>query len=560
MMNNNKENEKQNGSSATQQEQHNEDSIIDFYLALLASKKGFPQKYNEPKPIFSKIGVPIFLGNNFVAPTLKELLLWIEDKGVRIGMSHLPYQGYRGDIVKNINKSPKYESLAIYHKHERVAIYKSLEYALNSLPSEPLVISKIDIASLIVACDTKEELKKMFCWYFKQFNTHVYVSPPINANDSTFNKGDKVFVKINNGFRCYEKGKLAYNDQTNLIDFETFHLFVKDRPFTIAPQPQPINPKEPTRRHMSIDLFKMFLDLMLTTTKKQPSKPEPPKDMNLHELMMSTPGWDMSFGKMPIDFSLMPFMALNTGRRIPHPLDRMAAISMSIMKDGKLKDINIASKHKPNKPKEEFTIDFDADAALIKEIKEAALHTFVMYGKGKGNGFIDMITDKPKEELIIGFDAASKESDKTAFSLIFGDANAKDPLKKEVGGEHYLNMSMQPAELCGLLDLNGFQFSALQYLSRNKGDEIEQLQKAKHIVQLAQKFDKSVKTAIDGFLSGETTSIICDYKKANNLSDIHCFTIYLIVAKDYKMAEIQINHLINNLSDKTIVRNGNTEK
>lgn len=495
-MGGNKKNKTQNSNSETQQGSK-KDSIIDFYLALLASKKGFPQKYNEPKSIFSKIGVPIFLGNDFVAPTLLDLVLWLQGEGMQITIRHALGQGYSYS-VSNINeKVPRFEC-PNHFRDRSTATYEALERTLNSLPSEPLVVNKNDIENLVIVCREKE-LSTMADWY------KLHINKDFGAITMPYIPNEEIYVSINGGFRCYTKKEFAVfrAESLNLIDFEIFYIFVKDRPFQIEPQPQTINPKEQTGRLMSINIFKMFADLMLTTTKKQPSEPEPPKDMNLHKLMMSTPGWDM-YGKMPIDFNRMPLMVLNTGCRIPHPLDHMAAISMSIMRDGELRGVNLTFKHKPN---------------------------------------------KPKEEPIIGFDAASKELDKTAFELIFGNTKDKDPLKSEVGGEHYLNMGMQPIVFCGMLDLNGFQFSAVNYLSRRKGNELEELQKAKHMVQLAFKLDKSI-PAKDYCLPSATLDIIYQYQKANNLSIRHYLAICRTVAKDYQTAEARIDDLINDLKNK----------
>ena len=47
----------------------------------------------------------------------------------------------------------------------------------------------------------------------------------------------------------------------------------------------------------------------------------------------------------------------------------------------------------------------------------------------------------------------------------------KDSLKKQVGGEHYKEMNVQPIELIASLDLNFFQGNVVKYLSRRKGDD-----------------------------------------------------------------------------------------
>ena len=59
-------------------------------------------------------------------------------------------------------------------------------------------------------------------------------------------------------------------------------------------------------------------------------------------------------------------------------------------------------------------------------------------------------------------------------------------LDKQVGGRHYLSGNYQPVELWAALDLNGFQASIIEYVTRHKNKNgAEDIDKAIHFVELA---------------------------------------------------------------------------
>lgn len=67
--------------------------------------------------------------------------------------------------------------------------------------------------------------------------------------------------------------------------------------------------------------------------------------------------------------------------------------------------------------------------------------------------------------------------------------NTEDSKKQQVGGSHYLDMGLQPLEIC--LANKGYEAFAgscytkvLKYTSRIKDDEVEQLKKARHVLDM----------------------------------------------------------------------------
>lgn len=61
--------------------------------------------------------------------------------------------------------------------------------------------------------------------------------------------------------------------------------------------------------------------------------------------------------------------------------------------------------------------------------------------------------------------------------------------RKQVGGSHYKTMAIQPLEFCvANLDREGFRgamrWNIQKYIWRNKGDLIEDLEKAKHYIEI----------------------------------------------------------------------------
>ena len=56
--------------------------------------------------------------------------------------------------------------------------------------------------------------------------------------------------------------------------------------------------------------------------------------------------------------------------------------------------------------------------------------------------------------------------------------------KKQVAGKHYLNFAIQPMEFFIKNKIGKAEGDIIQYILRNKGSRKENLQKAKHIIEM----------------------------------------------------------------------------
>lgn len=107
----------------------------------------------------------------------------------------------------------------------------------------------------------------------------------------------------------------------------------------------------------------------------------------------------------------------------------------------------------------------------------------------------------------------------------------KDALKKQVGGEHYKEMNVQPIELIASLELNFFQGNIVKYLSRRKGDDdITDWQKALHYCELAIKLDRKRNQLIETAIEDEIRA----YAESNDLGFAKEFIIKSICLKRYR--------------------------
>jgi hypothetical protein len=64
---------------------------------------------------------------------------------------------------------------------------------------------------------------------------------------------------------------------------------------------------------------------------------------------------------------------------------------------------------------------------------------------------------------------------------------ARDALDRQVGGDHYKSMRIQPMEFSMANGLDACTHSAIKYLTRKKGDtakQLEDLDKAIHCIQI----------------------------------------------------------------------------
>lgn len=61
---------------------------------------------------------------------------------------------------------------------------------------------------------------------------------------------------------------------------------------------------------------------------------------------------------------------------------------------------------------------------------------------------------------------------------------AAGALDRQVGGTHYLELTIGPLELAIENRLNACQYSAIKYIMRRKGNRLEDLDKAIHVLQI----------------------------------------------------------------------------
>jgi hypothetical protein len=58
-----------------------------------------------------------------------------------------------------------------------------------------------------------------------------------------------------------------------------------------------------------------------------------------------------------------------------------------------------------------------------------------------------------------------------------------ESLKKQVGGDHYKRLKLQPWEIIDACGLDFYLGNAIKYILRNKNNRIEDLQKAIHYLE-----------------------------------------------------------------------------
>lgn len=123
-------------------------------------------------------------------------------------------------------------------------------------------------------------------------------------------------------------------------------------------------------------------------------------------------------------------------------------------------------------------------------------------------------------------------------------------LNTQIGGSHYKNMAIQPVELIAGLKFDFIQGSIVKYISRDKGNRLQDLQKAKHFCELGiiyGGFEKQVN--ISSIKCVSLSRHISNYVYSNNLH-ANSYDIILFVAhNDYKKAATVINNLIEELSN-----------
>ena len=123
-------------------------------------------------------------------------------------------------------------------------------------------------------------------------------------------------------------------------------------------------------------------------------------------------------------------------------------------------------------------------------------------------------------------------------------------LNTQIGGSHYKNMAIQPVELIARLKFDFIQGSIIKYISRDKGNRLQDLQKAKHFCELGLVyggFEKQVN--ISSFKCVSLSRHISNYVYSNSLHADSYDIIFFVAHNDYKKAAIIINNLIEELSN-----------
>ena len=127
-------------------------------------------------------------------------------------------------------------------------------------------------------------------------------------------------------------------------------------------------------------------------------------------------------------------------------------------------------------------------------------------------------------------------------------------LSIQIGGNHYKDMQMQPVELIAKLKLNYFQGNIVKYISRDKDNKIEDLEKAKHYCELAIELDKEIYKKTNNFLklftqeltNKEIAQIIINYCLSNLMLKNEPYIISSAYKKDYAEAIKQIDEVLSN--------------
>jgi hypothetical protein len=117
-------------------------------------------------------------------------------------------------------------------------------------------------------------------------------------------------------------------------------------------------------------------------------------------------------------------------------------------------------------------------------------------------------------------------------------------LETQIGGTHYKVLPYQPIELISKLNLNYFQGCIVKYISRNKDNKIEDLQKAIHYCELAIELDKKdniFKQIVFYFTRKRKIKEIANYCDVNLMYNREVFILHNILCKKYDIAIRELN-------------------
>ena len=108
----------------------------------------------------------------------------------------------------------------------------------------------------------------------------------------------------------------------------------------------------------------------------------------------------------------------------------------------------------------------------------------------------------------------------------------KDALETQIGGDHYKKMKIQPIELITKLKLNFIQGNVIKYISRDKNNITEDLNKAIHYCELGIELDK-IETTLTYEQKLTYWKYVEEYVIQNNMSKINELIIFHILKKEY---------------------------
>lgn len=94
------------------------------------------------------------------------------------------------------------------------------------------------------------------------------------------------------------------------------------------------------------------------------------------------------------------------------------------------------------------------------------------------------VIDTRQDEPIVDTSVVA-ETERKSFTPMRWDFMPKqNPLDTQVGGDHYKTMKMQPLEYILANNLGFCEGAVVKYISRRKGNRIEDLKKARHFIEI----------------------------------------------------------------------------
>ena len=188
---------------------------------------------------------------------------------------------------------------------------------------------------------------------------------------------------------------------------------------------------------------------------------------------------------------------------------------------------------RPEEYKAMFKEAIYADRALLRTQRQCEISDYM-----KACANPDAMNEYNNKYTKADIDAAEK---------ISNDCNNLEPLKSQVGGQHYVHMQYQPVMFIAKLHLSFSQGCIIKYVSRYRSkNKLEDLKKAVHYCKLGNELrDKSVCTKLlliikPKFIKRE----IEKYIKRNNLEGYAGACIEHTVFGNFKEVESDLRSLI----------------